>query len=64
MDGQEAYGAVAGEMYVPGETDYRTPDEVFVDLDPEIVANAKRYAEANNLPWPPIASGAIGWVTF
>jgi len=62
MDGQEAYGSVAGEMYVPGEDEYQTPDEVMAYLDPEIVASAKRYADANSLPWPPVASGVLGWV--
>ena len=59
MDPAEAYGAVADEMYVPGEEGYQTPDEVIRDLDPEVVEIAKRYATDKNLPWPPIATGGI-----
>lgn len=59
MDGIEAYGAVAEEMYIPGEVDYVGPNEVLDGLEPAIVDAAKAYATANNLPWPPIASGGV-----
>lgn len=63
MDQEEAYGAVAAEMYVPGEVDYVGPKEVLEGLDEQVVTDAKAYAETNHLPWPPIASGYMFMVT-
>lgn len=59
MEPKEAYGAVAGEMYVPGEDHYEAPAQVLAGLDPEVVSTAKAYADENDLPWPPVASGGI-----
>jgi hypothetical protein len=64
LTAEEAYGAVAGEMYIPGEDGYVAPSEVLDDLEPEIVKAAKAYAELEHLAWPPIASGYIMTVGF
>jgi hypothetical protein len=53
--GREAYAAVAGEMYIPGEVDYLPPHDVIASLEPAIVTIAERYAKTNHLPWPPRA---------
>lgn len=62
MTDEEAYGAVAGEMYIPGEDGYVPPSEVLEDLEPKVVEAAHRYAELEHLAWPPIASGYIAMV--
>jgi hypothetical protein len=60
--GEEAYGLVAGEMYVPGEVDYQSPGEVLSELDEDVVESAMEHAKKANLPWPPVASGYYGFV--
>lgn len=50
---REAYNMVAAEMYVEGESGYEPPQQVIASLDAEIVEAARRYADENNMQWPP-----------
>jgi len=58
------YGAVAGEMYLPGEQGYMTPAEVLDMLDPALVARAEQWATEHGLPWPPAPVNDLGMVTW
>jgi hypothetical protein len=51
---REAYASVAGEMYIPGEIGYQTPEQVLDGLEPVIVAIARDYATKRGLDWPPV----------
>ena len=63
-DGAQAYSAVAGEMYIPGELGYKTPAEVLADLDPVYVERAEAHAKSAHKAWPPKPFSDVPMISF